>query len=98
MAHVTSCLLKGLFWIIGKQGRLRAMRGGLHLEVLAGKAVGFKFTSFYMVAGHLHLLVDVFLLGRVQNTRLVSCLQCTDAVPLCDLILDLMQPLLQCMF
>lgn len=34
------------------------MRGSLHLEVLAGEAVGFEFISFYMVAGHLHLLVD----------------------------------------
>lgn len=34
------------------------MRGGLHLDVLAGKGAGFKFASFYMVAGHLHLLFD----------------------------------------
>lgn len=38
------------------------MRAGLHLEILAGKAVDFKFTSSYTVAGHLHLLVHGFCL------------------------------------
>lgn len=38
------------------------MCAGLHLEILAEKAVDFKFTSFYTEAGDLHLLVDGFCL------------------------------------
>lgn len=48
--------------VLGRWERLRAMSAGLHLEILAGKAVDFKFASPYTVAGHLHLLVDGFCL------------------------------------